>query len=536
MTIKFFTRTVLGLVCLLWSSYSYAQSSFKTANEYVKPYTEDFGYGNNLGYYSNGWDDKSVATLLSKIGTNTLRPTLPDAFIEEWGPTVRLNTFRSYSEELGLKDLTCFIEKPSSAHQDKKKYSGSSEPSKLFANLYEPIWNSDGTVNPQNYYADYVYKLVQTYGDYIKFWEVVNEPDYVSGVDVSNWLTRAPLPSETVNTRAPFYHYIRMLRITWEVVKKYNPDDYVAPGGIGYKEFLDAMLRYTDNPVDGSVTSQYPNKGGAYFDVLSYHVYPSHYLRTWENGGFKYLQNSDYAAAQVIKHKDGLEEVLNKYGYNGSTYPKKHVIITETNVSRRTVDWRYGSDEMQRNYATKALVLAQKNNIKQLHFFISAEFADAPAATQSVTSSYEHKLMGFYENLSRDKPGSEKITPSGKAFYTTTKLLKGYRYDASRTAALKMPETVEGAAFSKSGEYVYVLWAKNPTTGTEKYSTNYSFPVTWNFSSLTRYEWDYSSTGKTTVHSPQNITLSSNPAFFVGKIANSQTPVTTTCSATGTIL
>ncbi len=512
--------SLLILVISILNVFSvYAQSSSQTANSYVKPHTGEFGYGANMGSFGNGWNDSKIAELLENIGGSSIRPTLPDAFIEQWGVNIRLKEFQYYSNTLGLKEITCFIEKPSTAHQDKTVYPGNTQPSKLFANLYKPIWNADGTVNSQNYYATYIFKLVQTYGDYVRFWEVVNEPDYTGG-NPANWLTRAPLPSETPNTRAPFYHYIRMLRITYEVVKKYKPDNYVTPGGIGYKEYLDAMLRYTDNPDGGKVTAEYPNKGGAYFDVLSYHVYPSHYLREWYNGGFRFKHTSDHAAEQIINNKKGMEEVLFKYGYNGSTYPKKHIISTETNVSKRTADWRYGSDEMQRNFGIKALVLAQKNDLKQLQFYGVSDAMPVPTAGQPISTSNEYKLMGLYETLFRDAPGSQKLTQLGKGFKTTTGFLRGYRYDASRTAALNLPAAVAGAAFSKNGEYVYVLWAKTLVDKSEKATATYSFPSSMNFSGVVRSEWDHSTTNKSTNVSSSNITLNGSPSFFVPSLSS----------------
>ncbi len=492
-----------------------------------------------MGYYSTGWNDEKLAGIISKAGGQTIRPTLPDHFIEQWGINVRLNAFNYYTGTLGMRDLVCFVEGPSDAHRDWTTYPGSSQPSKLFANLYQPIWNPDGTVNQNNYYAWYIYRLVQTYGSHIRFWEVVNEPDFVNGVNPSEWLTRPPLPAETANTLAPFYHYIRMLRITWEVVKKYNPDDYVTPGGIGYTEYLDALLRYTDNPADGSVTSQYPHKGGAYFDVLSYHVYPSWFLRRWDNssGGFRYMNTSDHAVNQMISHKNGMESVLTKYGYNGASHPRKHFILTEVNVSRRTSDWQYSSDEMQRNFGIKALVLAQKNNISQVHFFGVGEGVNAPDPSASVSSGVAYGLMGLYENLNRDAPGSEKLTQQGRGLTTTTQLLSGFQYDASRTAAMNLPASAEGGAFVKDGAYVYVLWAKALTDRSENASAVYSFPTAWNMADVERFEWDYSSTARVARLSSQGISLGGSPSFFRPGGVTTTTPApASTCSGSGTIL
>ncbi|SFU47684.1 Por secretion system C-terminal sorting domain-containing protein [Pontibacter akesuensis] len=515
---------IILLMSYLYVFPGHAQlNSSQTANTSVKPFSEQFGYGSNMGYFSNGWDDKKIATVLSNAGVNTVRASLPDYFIEQWGTPIRLKEFQYYTNDLGMKGITVFIGNPSDAHQDKTVYPGCTQPSKLFANLYEPIWNSDGSVNKNNYYAEYVNKLVQTYGPYVKVWEVVNEPD-LTHANATEWLTRAPLPSELPNTRAPFYHYIRMLRISYEVIKKYNPDSYVTPGGLGYPEYLDALLRYTDNPNGGAVTSQYPNKGGAYFDLLSYHVYPAYFMSVWKDGGFVYTRNSDNAAAQAIGHKNNFEKVLNKYGYNGSTYPKKDLIITETNVSRRSSGNHHGSDEMQRNFGIKTLVLAQKNNVKQVHIYAAAETIDAPPADQTVSLTNSYELMGLYENLKRDAPGSEKINQEGIGYKTTSQLLEGYTYDAGRTSALNMPASMEGAAFKKDGQFVYVLWAKALTDKSETASATYSFPSSWNIGTVERKDWNHSSTGSTKTQASTGIVLNSAPAFFTASGSSTTEP------------
>lgn len=67
---------------------------------------------------------------------------------------------------------------------------------------------------------------------------------------------------------------IGLLRISYEVIKTVDENAYVCIGGIGNPAFLDAVLRNTDNPIDGTENNDYPLLGGAYFDVLSFHSYP----------------------------------------------------------------------------------------------------------------------------------------------------------------------------------------------------------------------------------------------------------------------
>ncbi len=504
-----------------------------TADTFIRPYTETFQFGTNSGYYGTSWTDDDLAGIAQKAGVHTLRPTLPESFVESFGYDIREATFSAYVNKLGMKEITCFIGGPAAWHADFTTYPGCTQSSKLFGHLYDPIWNADGTVNASNLYAIYVYKLLQTYGNQVRFWEVVNEPDFTNGADASAWLTRAPTPAEQLNTQAPFYHYVRMLRITYEVVKKYHPEAYVSTGGIGNPEYADALLRYTDEPTAGAVTAAYPRTGGAYFDVLSFHAYPNYALHYWDNsiGGFRYTRTSDYAATRVIQYKNEMGGVLAKYGYDGTKHPTKLYVLTESNVSRRTSDDRIGSDEQQRNFNIKNLVLLQKNGVTQFYTYAIGEAVDAPAATQSVSGGDELGLMGIYQNLYTATPATVKLTMAGQAFLSTSKLLYGYAYDPARTAALALPSAVEGAAFSKAGSYIYVLWAKALVDNVEQATATYSFPAALNLATVNRYEWDYSLTNTNTTQAAQNVALSTVPSFFV---AGSAAPVS--CTATGTIL
>lgn len=494
-----------------------------SAQSYVRPYTAPFGYGCNLGYFGAGWTDEQLATLARAAGSTTLRVTLPEQFLARWGWDARRAAFAHYTDSLRLQELVCFVGEPAPAHRDPVTYPGSPEQSKLFANLYEPIWRPDSTINPRNYYAYYLYQLLQRYGGQVRFWEVVNEPDFIHDQSNRAWLRRAPTPAETPNVRAPIYRYIRTLRITWEVVKKYRPGAYVTPGGLGYPEYLDALLRYSDNPRDGAITAEYPATAGAYFDVLDYHVYPAYDLRRrqWQRaGGFAYRRHSDAAAAQVLVHQQAMLAVLRRHGYDGRHYPAKPVIVTETNVSRRPADWRHGSDEMQRNFGVKALVLAQKSGIRQLHFYHLAETAEAPPPGQPAPEA-EFGLMGLYQNLQGQPPPEPRLTPLGQAVRTTAGLLAGLRYDAARTAALHLPAPAEGAAFTAAGRAVYVLWARTRQDGSEAAAATYTFPPNLAPPGLRRYAWNHNPRSGPAPPLPptRTVTLDGTPAFFTADAA-----------------
>jgi hypothetical protein len=488
-----------------------------TAQAAVRPWPVGFGYGCNLGYYGTAWPDEQLAKAVRQAGGTTMRVTLPEQFLVQWGWEARRPAFAYYADSLHLHDLVCFVGDPSPAHRDPVVYPGCREPSKLFANLYEPIWRADSTVNPANYYAQYIYQLTQRYGKNIRVWEVVNEPDFINSTVNKEWLGRAPAPAELPNVLAPIERYIRTLRITWEVVKKYQPTAYVAPGGLGYPEYLDALLRYTDNPHQGLPSAEYPATGGAYFDVLAYHVYPSYDLRHrnwWRAGRFAYTRNSDFAARQVLAHQDAMETVLHKYGYDGTTYPSKHLLVSETNIGRRTSEWRVGTDEMQRNFGLKALVLAQQHGVRQLHFYRVGEGADAPSPATAVSGETELALMGLYENLSRDIPGTQKQTELGRALQACGTLLDGRPYDAAGTAALQLPAGVAGAAFGQGSRAVLVLWATATTDQSEAATATYTLPAAWHQPTLVRYTWEHRP-GEAGQPCPSTgIALNGTPTFF----------------------
>src|SRR4051794_36111985 len=128
-----------------------------TADNYVPVYEDGFIYGNNLGYYGNGWDDSLIAKLLWKANGNTLRAKITDTFVTQWGLNIRLNRFADYIKKYKMKNIVLITGEPAAyAHGDTTHYCGMDKPhSKLFRNMYTPVWKPDGTVNPENYAAVY---------------------------------------------------------------------------------------------------------------------------------------------------------------------------------------------------------------------------------------------------------------------------------------------------------------------------------------------------------------------------------------------
>lgn len=526
-------KTLLGIFATV-ASCSYAQKPAYTANDTVAPYNGTFAFGTNVGYYSgyNGGssNDKQMADLMVKTGLYSLRPKLFESFTTEWGYNVRLSEFQYYTQTKGMHDITLFVMNGiSEANRATETVTcnGTAHRSELFKNMYLPIWDdSDANktpINENNPYALFIYNIIKTYGDYIRFLEVWNEPDWTaSGLgdkkkgEAGNWWDNNPNPCDLPKLYGSVQQYIRLMRITYEVVKAVKPSVYVTTGGIGYASFLDACLRMTDNPDAGKVTTDYPLKGGAYFDVLSYHCYPQYNLGVFNYtlNKWEYMRHSDFAVQEVWNLKGRLNAVLKTHGYDGTTFPEKHWILTECNVPRKyyggSASAYIGGAEVQRNFDVKAFVLAQKNGVRQLYTYTLGDTRDESASTNSEDGM---DMMGMYFNLNKATPTTAQQAPAGIATKTLTGFIHGFSYDAAKTAALKLPSTADGAAFTKGAQTYYVIWAKTTTDLSEAASVNYTIPGTL-MPGATSYAWDYSSTGASKTLTSPTIALTGSPIIL----------------------
>ncbi len=500
-----------------------------TANDVPHPYEGPFRPGVNLGYFPP-WTDGTLADIAAGnpkkgvrgAGAKTIRPALFEYFLEEFDYDIRVSTFKHY-DSLGLKDNTVIIGFPSEAHRDPNYYCPE-EQSELFANMYEDIWDNgeNGTpVNDNNYYALYLWKMVNLYKDEVGFWEIWNEPgfDYtfVTGYlppgTPNNWWDNNPQPCD-YKLRAPIFHYIRLLRISYEVIKTVDPEGYVTLASVGFSAFLDAILRNTDNPIDGSTNTDYPLGGGAYFDAIGIHSYP-HFdgtLRYWDDNiqDFVYSRHTDKAITSISNAKDTFEIILENYGYDDQQYPKKEWIITEINLPRKSFSAEsYGSDEVQINFVMKAYIESVRNDIRQMQVY------DMSDSHTPETAVGEFQLMGLYKVLFGVFPYGQQINNLGIAYRSISELVFGAEYDIDRTNELNLPDHLDGAAFlDRNGHHHYVLWAKTQVDLSEDVQGNYSFPAEMNISTLQKRTWEYSETGELEILGAQNILLTGEPIFL----------------------
>ena len=355
-----------------------------TANVKV-PVADDYPnlFGSNPGYYGPKWSDRQVYTMMAKAGCRSTRSTIPMFFFKYYGDSSRYAEFKYFYDTLQFRENVYFLYNMAGTDfpdQSDEVFKG--ERAVVPKGMYLPIWNEDGSVNANNTYANYCYKSVKVYGKFFRYYEIWNEPDFTGNWGaagalpgtVGNWWENDPNSTDLYNLKAPPQYYIRMLRISYEVIKRYQPEAIITLGGVGFPSFLHFVLRSTDNPEAdkngkrGSKNQSYPLTGGAYFDCLSFHSYPQFYLKFWDftaaNMGYK--RNSDEAVDQTIRDKKKFENLLVQFGYDGKRQPAKPFICTEINIPRKQILQDIGGIEIQRNFAWKTIAQAARNNIKGL--------------------------------------------------------------------------------------------------------------------------------------------------------------------------
>lgn len=506
-------------LCFLLAFPACFQPSF-TANDIVPPMAGMFDYGSNMGFFLPSYGDKALAALAKEYGATSIRPGLFHHFLDKWGYDSRKTHFQFY-DSIGLRNLVAIIGFPAESVRDPAYYC-LNDRSELFNNLYKPIWDNgeNGTpVNDANPYALYIWKMATTYKGLIKTYEVWNEPDLDTGNgwlqpgQPGNWWENAPLPCETKLKSPPFY-YIRTLRISYEVIKRVDRDALIAVGGLGWPSYLDVICRYTDEPFEGKeITGQYPFKGGAYFDCLSFHCYPhlDNSLRRWDEvqGKFQNFRHSDAAVDGVWAQKSKFNTVLDKHGYNNTVYPKKHWICSEFNIPRRAFGEYIGSEAAQVNFLIKTLVSAQMNGMKQMHVYSIAD------EKQEIKPENEFAYMGLFQNLDKVPAGKAQPNAIAWAMKTTSELLANTKYSPARTEAMKLPNHVRGAAFrDKQGQFIYVLWAVTSQDQDETAEAEYAFPPEFTLKYVEAKPWNYSQSGAHYLMNAKQLKLTGSPVFL----------------------
>jgi hypothetical protein len=505
----------------------------QNANSKVPPFPKSFTLGISSSFYegfnAGTMTIRDVSDLARRAKIRGMRHPILDQFMETYSLNYELGNLKHISETDSISTISLYLSDPALSHRSKdsitcatlgKIRSGS------YANLYTSIWddstNGKTPINDTNYFAHYVYHTVKSYNKYVKIYEIWNAPDYSSSPnadrikgDPGNWWETNPSPCDMGNFRAPFTDYVRMLRIAYEVTKSLDSTSLVALGNIGRENFVDAVLRNTDNPDFGKLSTKFPYKGGAYFDLIAYQSLPQYTLKDWDdiNKKFIYKRHSDAGVAKVAETKTKFEVLLRKYGYNDTLYPKKHFMVSRVNIPRKQYTDRdyIGSIEAQRNFLMKLYVTAQKSNLKHVHLHTIGDTKDE---SQSTSDLEGNDLMGLYTNLNKINSTAAAIpNDPGVGLKTTLSLLEKHRYNAALTDSLKLGTNADGGIFLSGGDTLIVLWAKTTNDLSESVGLVYTLPALFAgpFSVLEVFPWDYSKTKTTNQNRSNAFYLTSSP-------------------------
>ena len=477
----------------------------KDRGAYLKtPNSAFFEYrqGNGLGYIGNGWDDAKMANLSTKAGFDGQRKKLPEEHFLRWGYKTEFEDAKT-NTKLGILDVVGYLSTPNKTHSS----NASNNPELCYpANLYEPIWLNDGKVNPKNYWAYYVNMTVTIYKEHIKIWETWNEPDYTQSYgQINNWATNPPNPKDLSHWYGTIFEYIRLLRITYEVAKKADPNCWVATGGLGYVQFLDGILRYTDNPDGGKITNDYPAYGGAYFDCDAYHQYPQYGQTDIETGVEYNGMGSDMLAKKVVILKKNHHLTIKKHGF-GSEYPDKIFVCTETGYNS---DNKEPSETIRRNWIIKMALFQIEYDVKQIHQLILVDGG---------SGSGDFSSVGKYVSI---EDGAKHIKSSSKARIILKKMNLGkYAFDSERTKKLRdsLPTNITGIVLSRRfgkvenesyySKYLYSLWVVSNEEESKK-TVSYNLKLPFNPRML---DWQGN---VTKLNKDSKVNLTSTPIFLI---------------------
>lgn len=454
-----------------------------------------FRFGINGGHRNQSWGDDVQAELEARAGCNSQRISLPERHLDKWGYEIEVGDMNAY-QALGMHSQVAFLTSPIRAHSTAPSDVEDWELAYYIPeNLYEPVTLPSGEINPDNFWGKYVYDTVKIYSPWIRVWEIWNEPDYTPvWEDTLTWTDSAPTAAQLPRFNGSIFEYVRMLRVSREAATLADPDALIATGGIGYASFLSAILRYSDNPVDGTVTTVYPKLGGAYFDVLSFHHYPIYTSGT-----------SDDAVAGFVAHAEDLLQVCHDAGKSDLAGME----VTESGAPTVALGNYPGGNAYARNYLMKVMVTAHDFGIHGIDWFMLSD-----GALEGESDNPYHYMGLFEDVVSLVSIDEARIKESGVALATLGELLEGASRNMDSADRWEYPAGVKGVnLISGQGKVLHVLWASLPDD--ESQTVTFSLPSTGTFNV---YRWDYSRTGETQVLNAvqsDSIVLNSTPLILV---------------------
>eukprot|EP01132_Coremiostelium_polycephalum_P004566 gene4566-5690_t len=376
----------------------------------------EYSYGINGGY-KVGWSNEKGNTLVGKLGITTNRMSFPKEFFERWGYNILYdnNSFKSSIAE-GQSNFTAFLTSD-----------------KLPTGLHEPIWSSNGVANPNNPWAVFIFKVVSTYKKDVKIYEVWNEPDYIDDWRIADtWKTTAPTAAQLVRFGGSIYDYVRMLRVTYEVAKFVDPTCFIAPGGLGITNFMDAVLRYTDDPN----VNDPKRTGGNWLDAMSLHFYPVFATNT---------PNSDNYVQWYVKHYQAFKAVCDKYNFKPSIW-----ITTEVGVATKTTGNYPGSPLLATNFFLKLPSYSIQVGMRQNHIYVLGD--------ETTNTPGPNTFMGLYYDFNNQPTATMK--ESSLCLPTWKSQMNDKVLDNDRTDTLQksLPSGTVGFVYKNNTKACNLLW------------------------------------------------------------------------------
>ena len=452
-----------------------SQQLGKNTGAYLKTPDSKLQYRNGNSLDKGFEFNYNIPDLLKNAGFNTIRKNIEKQEIDK----EELEIFQKIKES-GISDMIGYL-KP-------EKY--------YIPNLYKPIWSSDNEVNSDNYWANFTFNAITKYKDYIKIWTIYLEPD--SSKEILH-------PPYSPEIEFSYFQFIRMLRITYEIAKKIDTECWVSVSTSSNYEFLDALMRYTDNPSNGEIDENYTDYGGAYFDCVGFGIYPDGKAIDIATNETENGYGSDSLTKKIIIIKKNLEYITKKYDF-GIKYPKKIFINEETGL--KSMDSSPSLEIRRINWILKLSLRSLEYDIKQNH---NIKLVD-------------QDKMGGYGDYEKSQNSYEQLKSSSKARRILRKInLEKFVYEQRKTEILRqnLPEGMFGIVLKRQFpkeiqdeydyDYIYSLWLLSEKEEIEE-KKNYKLNIPFNPLVINYKEVEEKVTNSS------EIQISSTPIFLLGNI------------------
>ncbi len=315
---------------------------------------------------------------------------------------------------------------------------------------YNPAWAAEsafGPIAPEHLadFGQFITALVERYdgdgidddpcGRVVRHWEFFNEPD-----------------GNNVRWGNDGDRYADMLAAAYPAAKLADPDVQVLFGGIAYDWFEDDGGHF----VRSFLTDVLDAGGGAYFDVMNFHVYPA-FAPRWTNIGPGLAEKSAEIRA-----------VLAGYGLN------KPMMITESGAHSNDDPGSPSTPEIQASYVVELFTQAKAADIDTMIWFMLYDPAEwyphknglvtngTPPVRKLAFSTYQQSVEKLaHTNFDRELTGDELGDPDMLAY----RFIKPENGAALYSAWMNPVNTDETAVLTLSGTQavVYDIWTSNYT-------------------------------------------------------------------------